>query len=577
MKLNQPPNPESLVTIKQMVEQNAARFAAGVAFQAKKDGIYQRVTYGEVYHVVESLAAGLKAQGVGRGDRIALLSENRIEWALAYLSIIYAGAVVVPLDAMITVESLTTILNESGARGIILAGRFLNMVLHARSDLPALNLIINLDARENYEGVQAYPRLVEVAFHSTEKPAEIKLDDLAAIVYTSGTTGIAKGVMLTHGNIMSNVYAVYSMFKVDHHDNFLSVLPLHHTFECTAGFLAPFYAGARITYAEGFKSYQLLANMQETGVTIMCGVPLMYRLFYDGIQREIQARGPLAVVTFGLLTVAAKMAKWLFKKNIGRTLFRSFHKKIGGKLRFWVAGAAATDPAVIHGFDVFGVTIIQGYGLTEASPIIAACTEEHNRRGSVGRPLSGVEVKIFRPDRHGIGEIIARGPNIMQGYYQRPDLTAEVIKDGWLYTGDLGYLDRDGYLFITGRSKDLIVTGSGVNVYPEEIEFRLGRIPLIKEACVLGLKLEKGVHRGGEEVLAVVFPDLAYCESFLRQKGLTPTREIIEEMIHEEIRKLNDRTAEFQRIMQTRIVYNELPKTSTRKVKRHELRKELGL
>jgi long-chain acyl-CoA synthetase len=235
------------------------------------------------------------------------------------------------------------------------------------------------------------------------------------------------------------------------------------------------------------------------------------------------------------------------------------------------------DPAVIRGFDVFGLTIIQGYGLTEASPIVSACTEVHNRVGSVGRLLPGVEVKIFKPDRQGIGEIIVQGPNVMQGYYERPDLTAEVIKDGWLYTGDLGYLDRDGYLFITGRSKDLIVTGSGVNIYPEEIESRLGRIPFIKESCVLGVKLESGVRCGGEEVLAVVFPDMEYCEKFLQQKGLNPSRQIVEEIIREEIRRLNAEVAEFQRIMQTRIVYNELPKTSTRKIKRHELRKELDL
>jgi long-chain acyl-CoA synthetase len=252
-------------------------------------------------------------------------------------------------------------------------------------------------------------------------------------------------------------------------------------------------------------------------------------------------------------------------------------QKLGGKLRFWVAGGAAMDPQVIEGFAVFGITLLQGFGLTEAAPIVSACTLEHNKIGSVGKPLPQEEVKIVNPDHGGIGEIAVRGPNVMRGYFKRPDLTAEVIKEGWLYTGDLGCLDKQGYLYITGRSKNLIVTGAGVNVYPEELEAHLGRIPFIKEACVLGVKLAAGVRQGGEAVAAVVVPDEEYFQTYLSTKGLEATPTVMEEMIRSEIQKLNERLSECKRIVEIKFVWHALPKTSTRKVKRFELRKELSL
>lgn len=565
----------TLPTVSQMVVQNSAKFANEIAFQIKRDGIYQRITYGEAFVMVKKLATKLYALGIRKGDRVALLGENRPEWAISYLAIIYAGAVVVPLDALGTPDMFENFLKDSSARGVILSGQFLETIDKIKGNLHDLKFMIDMDHNQDGTYVLSFRRAVTETNDSRDSYVEASLDDLVAILYTSGTTGVAKGVMLTHRNIMSNVEAVYQLFEVGTEDNFLSVLPLHHTFECTGGFLCPFYIGAKITYAEGLKSYLILSAMQETGVTIMLGVPLLYRLFYEGMMREVSNKGLVVVALFAVLKAISNFIRVLTGKNIGKKLFGMIHKKLGGKTRFWVAGAAAMDPVVMKGFQSFGVTILQGYGLTESSPVISACTLEKNRIGSVGLPIPEVEVKIVNPDKEGIGEIIARGPNIMKGYYRRQDLTDGVLKEGWLYTGDLGRLDQEGYLYITGRSKNIIVTGSGINVYPEEIEVLLNRNPFIKEACILGMKLAQGVRRGMEEVMAVVVPDQEYFEKYLQPKGVTVTKAVMEEVVRDEIRKLNEQLSEYKRIAQIRLRDEDLPKTSTRKVKRFELRKEL--
>lgn len=474
---------------------------------------------------------------------MAILSENRPEWAIAYLAVASIGAINVPLDARLSREEVEKLLQDSGAKLILISA--------------------GLAKEHKFNLKQLLMEDIEKLKPADLPQARVRPEDLAAIIYTSGTTGAPKGVMLTHENIMSNVTATVKLFNIGPKDNFLSVLPLHHTFEATAGFLGPFYLGACITYAESLKSPNLLANMRETKVTIMCGVPLLYKLFYEGIIREVEEKGIISRALFYLLSGLAKILK---PEPIRRRLFFMIHRKLGGKLRFWVSGGAAIDPMIIRGFALFGITILQGYGLTESSPILACCTLRRNRVGSVGRPLSNVELKLTAE-----GEIIARGPNIMQGYYRRQDLTAEVLKGGWLYTGDVGKIDRDGYVYITGRSKDLIVTGSGVNVYPEEIEFFINRIPGVAESCVLGVKAREGLRRGMEEVWAIVVPDYEYFE---KRKMDQPR---LEHCLNSEIRKLNQKLTEYKRIANVKIRSIELPKTTTRKVRRFQVKAEMGL
>lgn len=549
-----------IITVKELIDESTGRFSKHTAYRMKRDNVYREWTYEEVGRCIKNLSASLSELGIAKGDKVALLSENRPEWPISYLAIAYLGAVIIPLDALIQeAREFLYLIKDSQAKAIILSEKYLDLLTDSFKEAPELKIIISMDANFKTLATQEKEKVESV----------IDPDDLLAILYTSGTTGVSKGVMLTHRNIMSNVSTVSSLFEIGPGDNALSVLPLHHTFETTAGFLTPFFTGATVTYAESLKSHNLLNNMRETKVTIMCGVPLLYKLFFEGIMRGVEEKGLAAKILFRILFALSKVIKIVTGVNIGRKLFSMVHQKLGGKLRFWVSGAAAIDPAVISGFDLMGITILQGYGLTESSPILTCCTLKDNRVGSVGRAIPGVEIKIANPDEKGAGEIIARGPNIMKGYYKKPEATAETIRDGWLYTGDIGYIDRDGYVFITGRIKDVIVTGSGLNVYPEEIELELGRIPAVKECCVLGRKVKEGVRRGMEEVIALIIPSAEYFEKC--------DKDLMAKALKEEIQKVNQRLPEYKRIADCIVRETEFPKTSTRKIKRFVLRKELGL
>jgi long-chain acyl-CoA synthetase len=540
-----------IITLKDLLERNAEKYRDQVAFQMKQGDGYRQITFGQAAELVRKVQAALVKFGVRSGDRVVLISENRPEWGISYLAITGFGAVVVPLDAMLTKEDVLPLLQDSGAKAIVLSNKFTDFFTGAGV---AKNRIL-MEEFQGLPGASSLPK------------NDVKLDDLASLVYTSGTTGVPKGVMLTHKNIVSNVLGTASLFDFSPKDNFLSVLPLHHTFETCAGFLGAFSQGCRITYAESLKSHNILANMQQTGVTVMCGVPLLYQLFYDGILREVEEKKLKKV--FSVLFAVSKFFKCVIGVNIGRKLFATVHKKFGGKICFFVSGGAALDPELAKNFDLMGFTILQGYGLSESSPIITCCTLKKNKIGSVGRPIPGVEVKIAGSDP--VGEILAFGPNIMKGYYKRKELTSRVVVNGWLHTGDVGYVDEEGFLFITGRSKDVIVTAAGVNVYPDEIEFALKKIPAVKESCVSGAKVKAGVRKGTEEVVALIVPDLEY----LAKNGITDDGRI-KKTITEEVQNLNKKMADFKRVARFVVRREELPKTRLKKIKRFELKKELG-
>jgi len=538
-------------TIKDLFIQSTKNYKDVTAFQIKKGDSYAAYSYGDVRKYSTGLISYLKEQGISKGDKVAILGENRPEWAISYLAIASMGAVAVPLDSLGTEADLKGIIAHSESKGIIVSDKFQAFI----NNTPGLKFIVSMD--RDFEGFKAKA--------SFDLGYDVGPDDLAAIVYTSGTTGIPKGVMLTHENIMSNVITGCSLFDIGPTDMMLSVLPIHHTFETTGGFLAPFFAGARVTYAESLKSFKLIQNMVETKTTILIGVPMLYQLFYDGIIRGVEEKGKLFPIVFKCMFFLSRLVRTLFRINTGKLLFGSVHRKLGGHFRFWVSGGAAIDPDLLKNFDVMGFTIIQGYGLTESSPVISACTLKENRLGSVGRPIPGVTVKLEN------GEIIATGPNIMRGYFKMKEETDKVIKNGWLYTGDIGRFDRDGFLYITGRSKDVIITSSGMNVYPDEIEFELNKIPYIKESCVIGKKIKSGVKKGSEEVFAVIAPDMEY----FQKMGLATDENSVYSAISGSIEKLNDKLAQYKRISGIDIRYTDFPKTSTRKIKRFAVRKEM--
>ncbi|MDD4179592.1 MAG: AMP-binding protein [Candidatus Margulisbacteria bacterium] len=542
-----------ILNLKELVEQNAKKFRDSVAYQMKRDGKYQTFTYHDVFLKVCALQKKLRMMGVGVRDRVALLSESRPEWSVSYLAIGSMGAVVVPLDAMLKKEDIHPLIADSEPKAFILSDKFLEFSKGTMLEGKEIRM-------DDFDKLPSSAGMAEET---------VSLDSLLAIVYTSGTTGSPKGVMLTHRNVISDATAGASCFELSPKDNFLSVLPMHHMFETTGGIIAPFLCGCRVTYIESLKSYNLIAAMQETGVTLMLGVPLLYQLLFDGIMREVEEKGKQKL--FGLLFSISRFCRDIIGINVGRKLFSVIHKKFGGKIRFFVSGGAAIAPDLVHGFDLMGFPIIQGYGLTESSPVLTITTLRDNVIGSVGRAVPGVEVMIAGDDP--VGEILGRGPNIMKGYYKRKDLTDKVLINGWLWTGDIGYLDDTGHLFITGRSKDVIVTGSGVNVYPEEIEITLKKVAAFKEVCILGEKMKEGARRGMEVVIAIIHPNYEYFE----KQGKNDDEAFVKQVIDAEVQKYNQGTAEFKRIARFIIRKEEFPKTRLLKIKRFELRKELGI
>ena len=557
------------ITIPEMLKRSLEKYKDLAALRMKdKSGKYAEISYYTLYDSVQKIGSFLIDSGIKHGDRVALFCENRPQWPIIYFGVANIGAVIVPLDPKLESEELYNLLSDSGSQIVFSSEELLNKIEKVRTRLPLLRKAVNIDADlDEILTLSLKPGIPD--------SGSVFPDDTAAVIYTSGTTGSPKGVMLTHKNIMSNVIGIDPLFwMIGPGDNFLSILPNYHTFETTAGMFCPIYKGASITYAESLKSYNLLSDMQETKVTIICGVPLLYRLFLDGIKRTVEEKGIAAKLLFGIVFSLSKFCKYVLRINAGKHLFGMVQKTFGGNIRFFVSGGAALDPQIIKDFDLMGFTTLQGYGLTETSPILAACTLGNNVFGSVGKPLPGIEIQLHNINSDGVGEIIAKGPNIMKGYYKNPEATEEVIKDGWFYTGDLGRFDKNRNLIITGRAKDLIVLGSGKNVYPDEIEFTLSKSPFIKEICVFGTKIRSGIRAGMEEVQAVILPDMDKMADWVTKNNTELNDAVAYEIIGREVESWGNLLTPHKRIAKYYIADGELPKTATKKIKRFAVKEK---
>lgn len=552
------------VTIIELLVAINRRYSDKPALQIKEGDKFRSISYIELGRRTSDTAYHLKGLGVERGERVAILSESRPEWAIALFGIVSCAGIVVPLDIKLSDTEIEFILNDSEAKAIFVSEQFISRIANLQPRLKYLKCIISLDnvAHQNILILKDFKvPSTEVAYR------EIQPEDIALIVYTSGTTGVAKGVELTYTNLLFEVMSVHELIKFNAKDNFLSILPLNHMLELTGGLLGPLYAGATITYCESLKPTNILSLMKETKTTVMVCVPLVLKMFYDSIIKKIDNL-PQGRRIF--VKKIINISRFLLKLHIriGKLFFRSVHKQFGGKLRVLVSGGAPLEEEVEFGFNALGFYILQGYGLTETSPVITVNNFAERKYGSVGRPLKGVEVKILTNSETGDreGEIITRGPHLMRGYYKNPEKTKEVLRDGWLYTGDIGYLDADGFLYITGRLKNMIVLGAGKKVFPEEVEEVMSKNPYIKEICVLGKKASKGLKKGTEEVFAVIVPNL---DKFSLEER--KDKEKIRGKIFEELNSLSHNLAEYKRITDFMLLFDELPKTSTRKIKRKEV------
>jgi len=509
-----------------------------------------------------AFAHALIARGVRKGTPVALLCENCPEWAVAYFAIHLTGGICVPIDTALSPPQVQTILDRCGARAVIASRQLLTAAREACKNRTETRKIAVLE--------ELLPETVSEGRSSNLRPIgdAVSGSDVAVISFTSGTTGRSKGVVLTHRNIASNAESGARRMGVLPDDRLVSILPLHHLFEQTGGLLVPFISGANVTYTASLNPRTILQAMQDSQATIVLLVPGLVRVFQKRILSAIESGRAGRRALFSTARRVARIARRA-KLPLGRLLFRDIHRRFGDKVRFFISGGAALDPCLAEFFSDLGLPVLQGYGLSEAGPVVACNTVDRNVVGSVGRPLPGVEVRIEPIDGcdQSVGEIFVRGPNVTRGYFEDPEATGESICDGWLRTGDLGRLDRKGFLYVIGRTKDVIIGESGKNIYPEEIESEIARSPYVREVCVLGV-IPHGEEAYSEEVAALVRPDPEmFAGEYLPEH---------DELLQGKLQKACSALVSYKRPKYFAVWAGEFPRTATLKLKKHEIRNALG-
>ncbi len=526
-------------------------------------GFFRSVTFGQLRNNVEWMARGLLE--MNPKPVVAVAGDNSIQWYTTYLAVMRAGGVIVPIDRELPPADMRTIVHYSGA----------NISIH---DPRFMDVFSGIKGVENYAmnmGGMNAPRhmsdLIRAGRSSgTELPSSFDLNAPAAICYTSGTTGMAKGVVLSQENLVSDLRQVIALIRILPDDIFLSVLPVHHSYECTCGFLLPLVMGCTIAIAHGLR--YVVDDLAATRSTVVIGVPLLWENMHRRIMTNIRnAHGGSLKYMVG--TTISGIGEFFGARTIRKKLFHQVHQKFGGGLRLFVSGGAGIDPDVIRGFQKLGFSILEGYGLTETSPIVTVNRDKACRPGSVGVVLPECTVQIEDRDENGIGEIVVKGPNVMLGYHNNPEATAAVLThDRWFHTGDYGRLDDEGFLYITGRKKNVIIAKNGKNVFPEEIETVLNRNDYVNECMVFG----KNVEAKGEEIWTIVVPnrDLLIEEAEKDGRKITPDDEV--NAVRNAVRKYNQGAPLFKRIAGFIVSEGDLPKTTTKKIRRNEALKAVG-
>ncbi len=534
-----------------------------------KTAAVERHTYSELRRQAESIGRWLEEQGLERGARCAILADNSARWVAAYLGTVAAGRIAVPFDTAFKPEQVATLLKDSGASVLFADAKHLAAAQRAAEGLRVRVVLLTREA--THAGLPNLDDMLAAGCGGFV-PAPQLLDDVAVLLYTSGTTSDPKGVMLTHDNLLAETEAVFELIEVHPTDAILGVLPLFHALAQMGNLLLPFAAGARVVYLETLNTTELMRALGEREITIFVCVPQFFYLIHERILKQVKERGAAAQVAFRALMSLSRLARSL-GWNAGKLFFGRAHQALGKKMRYLVTGGSRFDAAVGRDLHALGFDILQGYGLTETSGAAFFTPLERNLIGSVGPVMKNVEARILDPQAEedgagpASGEILIRGRLVMKGYYNRPDATAACIQEGWLHTGDLGCLDDDGNLFITGRKKDVIVLSSGKNVYPEEVEAHYLKSEWIKELCVLGLEGRPG-EPVAERLHAVIVPDF----DLLRQRKVVNAGEVI----RFDLDTLSSQLPSSKRILSYEIWQEELPRTTTRKIKRGLVRKRVS-
>lgn len=532
--------------------------------KTKKGGDYEPVSTEKFDRDIDSLGSALFSK-LKKGSRVAILAETRYEWYVSYLATTNGLGCVVPIDKELHPEEIQNCLERAEADVIIFSKTKLDVINEIYGKIPTLKMYISMDDIEDprftsfHKLIEEGGKLLDEGYKDYQE-TPIDVDEMTILLFTSGTTSKSKAVMLNQKNICTNLIAMFSMLYIDRNDVFFSVLPLHHTYECTCGFIGQVYRGTTIAICEGLR--YITTNIKEAKPTCVLMVPVMLEMFYKGIMKKINADPKMAKK----LKTGIKLSRFLMKLHIDvrKKLFAQIHETFGGRMRLIILGGAPVNPEMLQFFQDIGFLCVQGYGLTECAPILALNRDVDFKNEAAGLPLPGSEVKILDPDEDGIGEFVARGDNVFMGYYKDPEATAQALDpDGWYHTGDLGYIDKDGFCIITGRKKNVIIAKNGKNVFPEEIEYLLSLSPYVAESVVSGEVDEK---KDDIIIVATIFPDM---DEVTAKLGEDPSDEAVEKLLKEVTDEVNLKLTNYKKIKKVVLRKTEFEKNTSKKIKRY--------
>lgn len=546
--------------IREIINNSIEKYPENKAFiiknKDKNKEKYTIVTYREFGEQINALGSALINKGL-KNKHIAVISPNRYEWALTYYAVLNGTGILVPLDKGLPDSEIESLLQRSHSNAVIFDKKYEEVMKQIKENKTTnVTEFICMDENDTFTSINELltegKELLNQGYREF-LDAKINEEEMSIILFTSGTTSASKAVMLSHKNIASNLYALNSAEKIYDTDVNLAFLPFHHTFGST-GLLFFLSNGATNVFCDGIRHIQ--SNLKEYKVTTFVCVPLLLEAMYKKIMKEIEKQGKEKLIK-RIIPITNFLLK--LKIDIRRKVFKDIINSLGGNIRFIVSGASGIDKKVAKGFNDFGILTVQGYGLTETSPVLSAENENCIRYGSIGYPMANVEIKIDNPNEEGIGEIIAKGPNVMLGYYENEEATNEVIVDGWFHTGDLAYRDKDGYIFIAGRKKNVIVLKNGKNIYPEELEILINDLPYVEESMVFGMPKEDDL---------VVSAKIVYNKEFKEKNNYT--EEELREKIWQDIKEINKELPTYQHIKNIIVTDEPMIKTTTAKVKRYE-------
>jgi long-chain acyl-CoA synthetase len=549
--------------LKDMLDTSSVIFADRAAYLVKEvlGGEYKPIYFSQLKNDVDSLGTKFIAMGL-KGKKIAVIGENSYQWALTYFATTNGTGVIVPLDRELPSREINNLLERAGVSAVVYSRKMEETVKEALKGLTGIDFIINMSATNDEKEVLSLNKLIGEGKELLEEgnrefvDAEIDREAMCSLLFTSGTMGLAKGVMLSHKNLSSNVFNMSKYVAIPENFVGLSVLPMHHSYEMTCHILTGVYQGLTVAFCEGLK--YIAKNLAESKATVMLGVPLVFESIHKKIWKQAETAKKDKKMR-RMISVSRNLK--LYNQPTIRKIFKDVHAATGGNVKLFIAGGAAINPKVIEDFEAMGFPMIQGYGMTECSPIIALNKDRYSKASAAGFPMPGTEVKIIDEDENGIGEIICRSESVMLGYFRDPVETKKVLKRGWLHTGDYGYFDKDGFLYISGRKKNVIITKNGKNVFPEEVEYYLTDSPYIEEALVHGVDDE----RSNDVIIkAEIYPDY---EFILEEKG-TMNSEEIRAFLKTLIDDINEQMPIYKRVKRFNVRKTEFEKTTTRKIKR---------